>query len=391
MSINNALKSPKARVFLLNDKSVRDGEGLNKFNAYDNVGILDVYIEDGDNKNIVSLNYSPSIRTDWSSHEFPLFFVDYVNYTLEGETIPRSFAQFRTFVPYPISSLNINGKSAMQVGVTVTQVAGTTVLGAFENLETLKTEYPASEELYENEVVAFVLDLEEIGYYMVKYDNTISNYVWYKNESGEYLGYIYQKQYNQFDIFIQPGGANPKPITKISDLEYRMIWQQLNIINGLCANLQSQIDDNLEDFLDLKNKVFYKDGSEKATGDFDLDKHNINGIKKIETQEISSDLSEILVKKDLNINGNNINDVENINANKLNVNEVNDEYSKVFFNGQAVFKTSITGNNNMLVVIGDILNMYSGQIKEVLKGTSINDVATLENLYEHITVEEVEW
>lgn len=154
--------------------------------------------------------------------------------------------------------------------------------------------------------------------------------------------------------------GNYNTTTVVITVDPSVIGEVAEIPEEDIVDVYEKMGDLQEQFNNFTEDVFYKDGSEKATGDFDLDNHNINNV-------------------------------ENINANKLNVNEINDTNKPVVFNGQAVFKTSITGDNNMLVVIGDILNMYSGQIKEVLKGTSINDVATLENLYEHITVEEVEW
>src|SRR5690606_3325267 len=127
----DGLYTTSAKVFLMKTGQVKDLSNENNFHPNTNVNGLFVHIEDGVSTNIVTLNFAPSKRVNWATHDFPLLYIDTIEYTIIGEMTPRTFARYFNYMPSQLLALNLNSSSIMDVGVTVKQQSGVNVLGAF--------------------------------------------------------------------------------------------------------------------------------------------------------------------------------------------------------------------------------------------------------------------
>jgi len=248
----NTISPTKAVAYFLTDGSIRDKYGDTLFHPLSNVNLMEIYVEDGDPSNVMTINYNPAVKKRWATHWFPVFYRGMVEKKLTGESEPRTFAQYITYMPNILSSMNQNSETSMPVIATLRQQAGNNLIGSYATVADLPTSYGIwddMQDLEENDVVAYVYDTPITGessingFYMVEFDG--SDYAWTLQTSG-ITNYVTAKQYDTWSLLIQAGFGNPAEITEIADVQYRLIWQQ---INEMSAYIEA-IDDDLQNILD---------------------------------------------------------------------------------------------------------------------------------------------
>ena len=259
--MSNSLHQVTGGVFFLKDGSQRDPFGLENFTPASNINRIEIYLEDGLPNNVVSINYRSMNKGYPSSVFFPLFYVETVSKLLTGDNEPRTFAKFWGLVPTQVLQWNANGSSPMPVDTTVVQMSGEGLLGVFQFASTLENAHPASEELYDENAVAYVLELEgenNYGFYMVAFDSGTSEYSWERIETPiNQIEDIQSKQYNVLGMKIQKGNLpHPTSTVSISEQYIRYILAYLSQINADNEQLQ---DDKLS-----------RDGSQPMLGVLDM-------------------------------------------------------------------------------------------------------------------------
>ena len=160
MSAINTLTPRVSGVYFLKSGQQRDVFGLQDLHPNSNINKLEIYLEDGDGKNTVFINFRNDKKSAITSHWFPTTFMGYVNHTLIGEEIPRTFAKYVLFVSTMVTKWNLNGHAPLPISSTVVQVGGDRLIGLFGTLNDLNNEYNQSqrEELYLNNKVAYVYE-----------------------------------------------------------------------------------------------------------------------------------------------------------------------------------------------------------------------------------------
>jgi len=244
MSMTNLITPTTATAYILTNGDIRDKTGWDNFHPNSTVNQIIIYVEDGDSDNVMSINYSPEIRKKWATHWFPLFYRGLSEVTLTGESEPRTFAQYQSYVPVILSTLNINSDSPMTFDATVRQQAGTNLIGSYATVASLPTSYGDWEDLQdmeENDVVAYVYASGVNGFYMVEYAD--ETYSWTLQTSG-ITNYVTAKPYSVIEGTLLAGFNNPDEITELTDEQYRLIWQEL-------SSLASEYDSNYELIQDL--------------------------------------------------------------------------------------------------------------------------------------------
>lgn len=313
----------------------RDVFGLQDLHPNSNINKLEIYLEDGDGKNTVFINFRNDKKSAITSHWFPTTFMGYVNHTLIGEEIPRTFAKYVLFVSTMVTKWNLNGHAPLPISSTVVQVGGDRLIGLFGTLNDLNNEYNQSqkEELYLNNKVAYVYEENNnYGFYKLILDQ--SNYVWTKIDNPlDAYNIVDTKQYNVLGLTIQKGNApTVKSQITISDEYIRFILSTLAEIKDTLIMVESDLGDkdggavgntvwgeinyllfwvnkimtdssiisydnqdsgltatNIQDAIDeLENIMFKKDGSVKATGDFELNNKGIYDVSQISVGEINA-------------------------------------------------------------------------------------------------------
>ena len=335
MSAINTLTPRVSGVYFLKSGQQRDVFGLQDLHPNSNINKLEIYLEDGDGKNTVFINFRNDKKSAITSHWFPTTFMGYVNHTLIGEEIPRTFAKYVLFVSTMVTKWNLNGHAPLPISSTVVQVGGDRLIGLFVTLNDLNNEYNQSqkEELYLNNKVAYVYGEDgEYGFYKLELDQ--SNYVWTKIDNPlDAYNIVDTKQYNILGLTIQKGNApTVKSQITISDEYIRFmlstlaeikdsvifvenelgdkdggavgntVWGEINYllfwVNKIMtdsSNISYDNQDsgltatNIQDAIDeLENIMFKKDGSVKATGDFDLNNKGIYDVSQISVGEINA-------------------------------------------------------------------------------------------------------
>ena len=335
MSAINTLTPRVSGVYFLKSGQQRDVFGLQDLHPNSNINKLEIYLEDGDGKNTVFINFRNDKKSAITSHWFPTIFMGYVNHTLIGEEIPRTFAKYVLFVSTMVTKWNLNGHAPLPISSTVVQVGGDRLIGLFGTLNDLNNEYNQSqkEKLYLNNKVAYVYEENNnYGFYKLILDQ--SNYVWTKIDNPlDAYNIVDTKQYNILGLTIQKGNApTVKSQITISDEYIRFmlstlaeikdsvifvenelgdkdggavgntVWGEINYllfwVNKIMtdsSNISYDNQDsgltatNIQDAIDeLENIMFKKDGSVKATGDFDLNNKGIYDVSQISVGEINA-------------------------------------------------------------------------------------------------------
>lgn len=248
----DGLYTTSAKVFLMKTGQVKDLSNENNFHPNANVNGLFVHIEDGVSTNIVTVNFAPSKKPNWATHDFPLLYIDTIEHTIVGELTPRTFARYFNYIPSQLLAMNLNSSTIMDVGVTVKQQSGANVLGAFNTLADLQSEYNNQEVLEgfdEDNTIAYVYEVGENGYYMVDYNSISGLYEWVL-KTNDYSTYLSTKPYNMFTIKVQRGYQNTKPITTLEDEQYRLLWAYMGSFAGLIEAIGNRVT-TLEEEMDL--------------------------------------------------------------------------------------------------------------------------------------------
>ena len=241
----NTITPTTAKAYFLTDGTVRDNYGDTLFHPLSNINNIEIYVEDGDSDNVMTINYNPAIRKKWATHWFPCFYRGLVEHTLDGESEPRSFAQYLTTMPSILSTMNQNSETSMGVTSTLRQQAGSNLIGSYANIGALPTSYgdwTSLEEMEENDVVAYVYSGAN-GFYMVEY--VVDTYVWTLQTSG-ISNYVYTKQYDTWELSIQGGFGNPAEITELTDQQYVLIWQELSLLSAYYDSNYDLIQDLID-------------------------------------------------------------------------------------------------------------------------------------------------
>lgn len=239
----NVILDNVGKVYFLKSGVYRDPVGLDNNHPLSSVSAMLIHIEDGVPQNVMVANYAPSKMASWASHDFPLWYRGQVEYTIAGESAPRTFAQYFTYVPSILVAMNKNGASIMDVNVTITQNTGANLLGGFADLTALNAEFPPTEELSDDVATAYVYDSGTKGFYRVVWNTGTSAWEWTLITQALVNYGVQTKQYNVLPIKVQRGYApNQTPLT-VSDEVIRLIYQEIAYINAVIANHTELIDD----------------------------------------------------------------------------------------------------------------------------------------------------
>jgi hypothetical protein len=250
----NVILDNIGKVYFLKTGVYRDQVGLDNNHPLSSVSALLIHIEDGVPQNVMVANYAPSKMASWASHDFPLWYRGEVNYTIQGESAPRTFAQYFTYVPSILLAMNKNSVTDMTVQVTITQNTGANLLGGFADLTALNTEYPPTEKLSDDVATAYVYDSGTKGFYRVAWDG-VSAWEWTLITQALVTYGVQSKQYNVLPIKVQRGYAPSQAPLSVSDEVIRLIYQEIAYINAVIANhteliegLDTDILNHLADF-----------------------------------------------------------------------------------------------------------------------------------------------
>ena len=245
-------------VYFTKTKEAVDPFNLTKYNPNTNQNIILFHLEDGVENNIVTVNFAPNDssmpRKGWTSHDFPAIFRGYVDHTVNGEAIPRTFAQYLALVPTLITDLNLNNKKPLSFNATVIQQSGVNLLGSFNTLNDLINAHTPTESLHDNDAIAYVYENGQNGYYKVYFSSGSSTWYW-----GLYQGAIStslsEVQYNLTGLQVQGGFRNPAPIVPLQDEQYRIIWQHLNELYAQYSVIEDELGDLEQEIIELNTAV----------------------------------------------------------------------------------------------------------------------------------------
>jgi len=249
--MSEPLRQTYAEVFILTNGTNKDAYGLSNFHPASNVNRLDLYLEDGVSTNLVMVNFTASGKGYPTSQWFPALYTATIQHTVTGEAISRTFAKYSILIPPQILQWNANGSAPMPVGITVVQTAGDSLLGSFANYSALIGSHTATEDLYDDNAVAYVYENQTIGattynygFYTVVFDG-VSTYSWVRiTNPVNQLNLVETKQYNVANAIIQKGNL-PKPTSTvtISDEYIRYVLAYLAQVNAIALANQTAIGD----------------------------------------------------------------------------------------------------------------------------------------------------
>jgi len=114
---------------------------------------------------MAQINFAPTNKSGWASVWFPLNRKGVLHHKLENEDEYRTFTQYTIQVPEPITTLNLNNSSALNVGITFRHIGGIDFLGAYETIQDLIAEYPPYQDLSETLAIAYVYGTTNYGFY----------------------------------------------------------------------------------------------------------------------------------------------------------------------------------------------------------------------------------
>lgn len=245
-------------VYFTKTKEAVDPFNLTKYNPNTNQNIILFHLEDGVENNIVTVNFAPNdssmAKKGWTSHDFPAIFRGYVDHTVNGEAIPRTFAQYLALVPTLITDLNLNNKKPLSFNATVIQQSGVNLLGSFNTLNDLINAHTPTESLHDNDAIAYVYENGQNGYYKVYFSSGSNTWYW-----GVYQGAIStslsEVQYNLTGLQVQGGFRNPAPIVPLQDEQYRIIWQHLNELYAQYSVIEGELGELEQEIIELNTAV----------------------------------------------------------------------------------------------------------------------------------------
>ncbi|MCK9320032.1 hypothetical protein, partial [Methanoculleus sp.] len=211
---------------------ILDQSGTSQFHAQNNyANLILVNLEDGVGYDSTTLiNFTPQTKSAYTSHWFYMSYQGLVEHEVGGEV--RNFAQYAIRVPRVV--LQNSNKNGITVNdVVVKQTYGTNFIGQFATFAELNSEYPPTEALDDDDSIAYVispLNSVQRGFYQVELDGT---YGWTLMDNVALA--LESKQYNQFQIQVQAGSANPNDVVSVSA-------ENVTVIMGILNNLQIDID-----------------------------------------------------------------------------------------------------------------------------------------------------
>lgn len=250
----NVINPNKGIVYLSKEGLQLDSVDLDKFHPNSNVNTLQVNIEDGGVLNTMAMiNYqTPSMAGQSqaiTSHWYPMYLIGINNAKVANESGFRTFAQFLTPIPVNILNLNLGRSEPMNVKATVKLVGGVNFKGVFDSLGELQAQLPPTLELDEEYAIACVIDeLGNVDYYQV--DETSPDvYEWVKHDetTNPILSLLESKQYNIFNISVQGGFGNAKPLP-LATQHYQILWQSINNQGIQISDLNNKVDNVISSY-----------------------------------------------------------------------------------------------------------------------------------------------
>lgn len=229
------------------------------FKAQDNyANLLVINLEDGiEDDSILLINFTPKNAViNYTTHWFyvrPLMNVKEV--IIEGENEPRVFTSYIYEVPRIVLN-NFSKKTTIENEITIAKRYGIHSVGVFNTYIDLINEYPANEELYENNGFAYILndDLGNLkGYYQVE---QVSNgvYNWTLRENVMNFG-LEQKQYEVKNSFTERGYENIDNVPTVEGTVVEALWRDLSVILNDTIDLSDRLDDVESNLTQLDGKV----------------------------------------------------------------------------------------------------------------------------------------
>jgi hypothetical protein len=399
-------------VYFTKTKEAVDPFNLTKYNPNTNQNIILFHLEDGVENNIVTVNFAPNdssmAKKGWTSHDFPAIFRGYVDHTVNGEAIPRTFAQYLALVPTLITDLNLNNKKPLSFNATVIQQSGVNLLGSFNTLNDLINAHTPTESLHDNDAIAYVYENRQNGYYKVYFSSASNTWYWgvYKGAISTSLSEV---QYNLTGLQVQGGFRNPAPIVPLQDEQYRIIWQHLNELYAQYSVIEGELGELEQEIIEL-NTAVVKSISKTDTNTIIIGltriDNNVNIHAVVNVSSNSYNLLKVVGSDGLEVNPediineiifeiNNTNSalrqaIDNIVDNKIaahNTNseahqDIRDDYTQQIANLQA---------NKLNKIWADITEQTTTNLTDSLvfnRGSNVYKT-TIANLLQHITVVEL--
>ena len=367
-------------VYFTKTKEAVDPFNLTKYNPNTNQNIILFYLEDGVENNIVTVNFAPKDssmpKKGWTSHDFPAIFRGYVDHTVNGEAIPRTFAQYLALVPTLVTDLNLNNKKPLSFNATVIQQSGVNLLGSFNTLQDLINAHTPTESLHDNDAIAYVYENEQNGYYKVYFSSGSSTWYW-----GLYDGAIStsldEVQYNLTGLQVQGGFRNPAPIVPLQDEQYRIIWQHLNELYAQYSEVEGELGDLEQELIEL-NTVVVKSISKTDTNTVSIGLTRVDNNVDIHAVVNVANNSYNLLK--VVSGGLEVDRYDIINEITFEINNTNSSLRQAIDN-IVDNKISVHNNDNQTHqdIRVDIANLQKNKVDKVAgKGLSSNDFTTTE-------------
>ena len=402
-------------VYFTKTKEAVDPFNLTKYNPNTNQNIILFHLEDGVENNIVTVNFAPNdssmAKKGWTSHDFPAIFRGYVDHTVNGEAIPRTFAQYLALVPTLITDLNLNNKKPLSFNATVIQQSGVNLLGSFNTLNDLINAHTPTESLHDNDAIAYVYENGQNGqngYYKVYFSSASNTWYW-----GVYQGAIStslsEVQYNLTGLQVQGGFRNPAPIVPLQDEQYRIIWQHLNELYAQYSVVEGELGELEQEIIELNTAVVKTisktdtntiiigltriDNDVNIQAVVNVSSNSYNLLKVVGSDGLEVNPEDIINEIIFEINNTNSalrQAIDNIVDNKIaahNTNseahqDIRDDYTQQIANLQA---------NKLNKIWADITEQTTTNLTDILvfnRGSNVYKTR-IANLLEHITVVEL--
>lgn len=277
--MSNGLIQNITEFYLSSEGDVLEVVGTSEFYPQNNyANLIYVNLEDGVTQNSTTfVNFTGDKKYAYTTHWFFLSYEKEVQYTINGETEPRSFSRF--YISIPKIVLRNDEDGPVRKYLTFLQRYGTNYLRTFTDLTDLQTFYnlsgvgteidPDTGELYTSLGEQYSTDLSvayvinEQSFYQVQYNSSESIYEWVAVE--DIRQYLSAKQYGIGEIYVQKGYSNPDDVPTVDVTTTAYLMQ-------LIQNIEQRIAINI---LRDNNKTFLSDDEpeEMIEGDiwFDID------------------------------------------------------------------------------------------------------------------------
>lgn len=236
-----------SEVFFGKNSSIIDRKGNFNFYALNNyANIILLHFEDNDTPNeVLFANFTPENNFGtYTSHWFYLDYEGISNRIVLEENKPRTFSTYSMIVPNIVLNNN-NPNYAITNEMTIIRRSGFENLGVFDSLSVLNGEYPPTIELKDNNAFAYVVKLDEEGFYQVGRDIITNDLIWELREDIINYGYL-TNQYQVGDIKVQKGYKSKLNLPTISDVVTQAIMNSINNIQKRLTILENDLDIQLE-------------------------------------------------------------------------------------------------------------------------------------------------